>query len=100
MKDIDKRLVEAAAILNKLDDRYKRKIPDQFWEFIKNNKNNRYIYYFDEKESINIHIDTICILMYVNIRYLMNQQERQKMKEILKIDKKANFMQDLNDNKI
>lgn len=100
MKDIDKRLVEVDAILNKLDDRYKRKIPKQFWKFIKNNKNNEYIYYFQGKARKDIHIDTICILTYVNIRYLMNNQEKQKMIEILKIDKKANLMKDLNNNKI
>ena len=30
----------------------------------------------------------------------MNNQEKQKMIEILKIDKKANLMKDLNNNKI
>ena len=89
MRNLDKRLVEVEAILNKLSDKNKNKIPKQLWDFIKDNKDNNYIYRLNKREDI--HIDTICILTYVNMEYLMNNAEQKKMKEILEIDQKYKF---------
>lgn len=87
MKELGKRLVEVELILNKLDDKYKKMIPNKFWDFIKTNKDNYYSCHIDFEIS-KIHIDTISILTYINKEYLMKYDEKVKMNEILRIDNK------------
>ena len=52
MIDVNKRLVEVETILEKLDTTYKNKIPKELWDFIKQNKDTDYSFYYDEENSL------------------------------------------------
>ena len=45
MIDLNKRLVEVETILGTLDNTYKNKIPKEIWKYIKQHKDNDYIFY-------------------------------------------------------
>lgn len=91
MKELGKRLVEVETILHKMSNDYRNKIPNSFWNFIKNYKDAGYSFDVDFLEKTNIHIDTICILTYINLHYFMNDKEKQTMNEILTIDSDYKF---------
>lgn len=89
MEDLNKRLVEVEYILRKLDDSYIRKIPSEIWRYIELNKDNNYIYNYNENKTLleqNLHIDTIAILTYINIEYLLNEEQKKEMRELLRKD--------------
>lgn len=86
MKDLEKRLVETEYVLNKLDEKYKKRIPNKVWKFIKNNKSKYYTYKYENNHMLNL--DTICILTYINMQYIMNYKQKKVMIDILKLDKK------------
>lgn len=89
IKDLEKRLVEVEAILQHLDIQYKEKIPHQIWEYISKNKSKDYTYTYDyttDLENQNLNIDTISILTYINIKYLLNEEQKEEMKNLLKED--------------
>lgn len=89
MEDISKRLVEVEYILKKLDDEYISKIPKEIWDYIEENKDKRYIYNYDENKTLveqKLSIDTISILTYINMEYLLDEQEKKEMEELLKKD--------------
>lgn len=79
MVEMNKRLCETEYILNKLEKPYKNKIPKEVWDFINDNKDKNYIYNYDDDKALidnNIHIDTIAILTYINIKYLLNDEQK------------------------
>lgn len=89
MEDLNKRLVEVEYILRKLDDSYIRKIPSEIWRYIELNKDNNYIYNYNENKTLleqNLHIDAIAILTYINIEYLLNEEQKKEMRELLRKD--------------
>ena len=86
MVDINKRLVEVEAILEKLDITYKNKIPKELWDFLKKNKDNDYSFYYDDGNSLinqSLNTDTVAILTYINMEYLLNENQKQDIKQIL-----------------
>ena len=79
MEEMNKRLCEVEYILNKLEKSYQGKIPKEIWQFINENKDKTYIYNCDDNKKLidnNIHIDTIAILTYINIQYLLNEEQK------------------------
>ena len=79
MKDINKRITEVEYILNKLETKYKDKIPNEIWKYIEENKDKDYIYNYDDKKELkenNLHVDTIAILTYLNMEYLLDEDEK------------------------
>ena len=79
MKEMNKRLCEVEYILSKLEKSYQEKIPKEIWQFINENKDKTYIYNCDDNKKLidnNIHIDTIAILTYINIQYLLNEEQK------------------------
>ena len=89
MVDVNKRLVEVEAILEKLDTNYKNKIPNKLWEYIKQNKDNDYSFYYDEDNSLinqKLNTDTVALLTYINMEYLLNENQKKDIKQILTID--------------
>lgn len=89
MKDINKRLAEAEYILKKLDDKYIKKIPQKIWDYIEENKDKEYTIDYDEGKDLveqNLNIDTISILTYINMEYLLNDDQKKEMIELLKKD--------------
>ena len=89
MEDISKRLVEVEYILKKLDDEYIRKIPKEIWNYFEENNDKSYIYNYDESKTLdqqNLSIDTISILTYINMEYLLDEKEKKEMEELLRKD--------------
>ena len=86
MKDLNKRLVEVETILKKLDENYINKIPTEIWDFIEKNKDDQYIFFYDDNIELsnqNLNIDTIAILSYINMEYLLDEKSKKEVEEIL-----------------
>lgn len=89
MEDINKRLVEVEYILRKLDDEYVKKIPQKVFDYIENNKDKDYVFKYDENKTLeeqNLNINTISILTYINMEYLLDAQHKKEMIDFLKKD--------------
>lgn len=89
MKDLNKRLVEVEAVLERLEDKYKKKIPLEIWEYIKKNKDTTYDFYFDDNkplENQKLNIDTIAMLTYINMEYLLDEEQKKEMLRLLRED--------------
>lgn len=86
MKELNKRLVEVETILKKLDENYINKIPTEIWDFIEKNKDDQYIFFYDDNIELsnqNLNIDTIAILSYINMEYLLDEKSKKEVEEIL-----------------
>lgn len=89
MEDLNKRLVEVEYILRKLEDEYIKKIPQEIWDYIEENKDKNYIFKYDDSKNLleqSLNIDTISILTYINIEYLLDEKQKMEMIEFLKKD--------------
>lgn len=89
MEDLNKRLVEIEYILRKLEDEYIKKIPQEIWDYIEENKDKNYIFKYDDSKNIleqNLNINTISILTYINIEYLLDEKQKMEMIEFLRKD--------------
>jgi len=89
MEDLNKRLVEVEYILKKLDDEYIKKIPQEIWDYIEEKKDKNYIFNYDENKTLveqNLSIDTISILTYINMEYLLGEEQKREMIEFLRKD--------------
>lgn len=89
MEDLNKRLVEVEYILKKLDDEYIKKIPQEIWDYIETNKDKNYVFNYDESKTLveqNLSIDTISILTYINMEYLLGEEQKKEMIEFLRKD--------------
>lgn len=90
MEDLNKRLVEVEYILRKLEEEYIKKIPQEIWDYIEENKDKNYIFKYDDSKNLleqNLNIDTISILTYINIEYLLDEKQKMEMIEFFKKDK-------------
>ena len=86
MKKLNKRLVEVETILKKLDENYINKIPTEIWDFIEKNKDDQYTFFYDDNIELlnqNLNIDTIAILSYINMQYLLDEKSKKEVEEIL-----------------
>lgn len=86
MENLSKRLVEVEAVLERLEDKYKKKIPSEIWEYIKQNKDTTYDFYFDDNkplENQKLNIDTIAMLTYINMEYLLDEEQKKEMLRLL-----------------
>jgi len=89
MENLNKRLVEVEYILKKLDDEYIKKIPQEIWDYIEENKDKNYLFNYDENKTLveqNLSIDTISILTYINMEYLLGEEQKKEMIEFLRKD--------------
>ena len=89
MENLDKRLTEVEYILKKLDKEHINKIPKEIWDYIKENTDESYIFNYDSSKNLveqNLSINTISILTYINIKYLLNEDQKKEMIELLRID--------------
>ena len=89
MEELSQRLIEVEYVLNKMDEKYKKKIPQEFFEFLNKNKDINYKFQYDDSKSIienNLHIDTISILTYININFLLDAESKKEMISILNKD--------------
>lgn len=90
MKDINKRLVEVEYILQQLDYKYKNKIPKEIWDYIDINKEKDFTFTFDKNKSLtelDLNIDTISILTYINMHYLLSENQKKELEILLSKDR-------------
>lgn len=86
MSNFTKSLVEAEVLLNQLEPKYKNKIPNSFWKYVQENKDKNYQFYIDFSKTLEnqyIMSDTVAILTYVNIEYLLNEEQKKFFKQML-----------------
>lgn len=89
MQEISKRLVEVEYILKNLENEYQKKIPKEIWDYLNKNKDRYYIYKYDNTKELtqnNLHLDTIAILTYINIQYLLDENQKEDIQKLLKND--------------
>ena len=89
MEDLNKRLVEVEYILKKLEDQYIKKIPREFWDYLEENKDKNYVFNYDDNKTLveqKLSIDTISILTYINMEYLLDEEQKKEMIEYLRKD--------------
>lgn len=102
MEDFNKRLVEVDVILSYLSDEDYKKIPFDVIKIIKENKDTQYIWNFDESKPLkdqNLHRDTISILSYLNMEYLLNEKQKQYIQKIhIMNEQEKNKQEHLNEN--
>lgn len=80
MKDISIRLVEVHEVLNNLDEESYSKIPKDFLESIDQNEDKSYHWKYDSTKTLaeqNLPHDTICILSYINSKFLLNKEQKE-----------------------
>jgi hypothetical protein len=78
-------LVEVDEILNYLKYDELIKIPEEVRELIKNNKDKNYTWTYDITKGLNeqnINRETVAILSYLNMKYLLDEKQRAVMEEI------------------
>ena len=85
MIDFSKRFVEVDEILNYLSEADYKKIPNDVIKYIKENKDNTYTWKYDTTKKLkdqNVSDDTIAILSYLNMEYLLNNKQREFMEKL------------------
>ncbi len=85
MIEYNKRLVEVSVILNHLNKSDYDKIPKEVIDRIEKNKDIEYVWNYDETKDLkkqNVSQDTIAILSYINMQYLLNEDQRKFVQEI------------------
>ena len=104
MIDYNKRLTEVSEILKYLDEEDYNKIPKDFIELIENNKDKEYEWQYDETKSLkeqDVSRDTIVILSYINMEYLLNDEQKELMKKIYELnDEKRRQEEKTSDDKV
>lgn len=83
--EYEKCLVQVYEILNHLEEEEILKIPEKVIHNIENKKDKSYIWTYDEtKDLINQEIDrkTIAILSYINLQYLLDEEEKKVLLNI------------------
>jgi len=78
-------LAELDEILNYLSKEELEKIPQEVREAIAENKDKKYIWKYDESKELknqNLNRKTIAMLSYINMKYLLNEEQKKIMQEI------------------
>ena len=91
MIDYNKRLVEVDEILNYLSEEDLWKIPEKIRNNIKENKDKEYLWKYDETKPLkyqDVSRDTIVFLSYLNMEYLLNEEQKNLMKQIHEFNEK------------
>lgn len=90
MKEYSKRLVEVDEILKHMSKKDLEKIPKEVLSIIRDNKDSKYIWNYDKTKSLknqNINKDTISILSYLNMEYLLNSEQKDLIMKIHNLNK-------------
>lgn len=91
MLDYNKRLVEVDEVLNYLSEDDLEKIPKDIRQLIKDNKDKEYVWKYDKSKLLknqNISRDTIVILSYLNMEYLLNPEQKKLIEGIHALNEK------------
>ena len=85
MIDYKKRFVEVDEIIKYLPKKEFSKIPSNLIDLIEKNKDSKYIWKYDNNKKLeeqNIHKDTIAILSYINMKYILEDNQKMLMKNL------------------
>lgn len=85
MIDYSKRLVEVYIVLNHLKRSDYEKIPKSLIDLINENKDDEYIWNYDESKDLknqDINRDALAILSYINMKYLLNDEQKKFIQKI------------------
>lgn len=91
MVDYNKRLVEVDEILNYLSEEELLKIPEEVRKTIKDNKAKGYFWQYDETKPLkeqNVSRDTIAFLSYLNMEYLLNEEQKEFVQQLHELNEK------------
>lgn len=80
-------LTEVYAILQHLSSENFNKIPSNVINLIKTNKDDEYVWNYDTTKSLteqNISRDAVAVLSYINMEYLLNDQQREFIENLHK----------------
>jgi len=91
MVDYKKRLVEVDEILNYLSEEDLLKIPEEVRNTIKEKKDKEYSWKYDETKALkdqNVSRDTIAFLSYLNMEYLLDEKQKELMKQIHRLNER------------
>ena len=91
MIEYNKRLVEVSVILKHLNKNEYDKIPKELIDRIEKNKDLEYIWNYNETKDLknqNVSKDTIAILSYINMQYLLNEDQKKFVQEIFSENQK------------
>lgn len=89
MVDCNKRLVEVNTILNLLSEEYYNKIPQDIIQAIQDNMDKNYTWDYDETKELkdqDLSRDTIAMLSYINMEYLLNEKQKDYMENLHKVN--------------
>lgn len=91
MVDYNKRLVEVDEILNYLSEEDLMKIPKEVRNTIKENKDKEYFWEYDKTKPLkeqDVSRDTIAFLSYLNMEYLLNEEQKEFMQQLHELNEK------------
>ena len=94
MTDYSKRLVEVDEILKHLSQSDYDNIPEEIKDAIKENKDREYQWEYDETKKLkdqNVNDETIAILSYINMEYLLNEEQKTFVEKLHKINDKTHI---------
>lgn len=83
--EYEKCLVELDVVLNHLTKEDLKKIPEDILKGIKEKKDKEYIWKYDENKELKeqqLNRKTIVMLSYLNMEYLLNNEQKELMKKI------------------
>lgn len=89
MEEVNKSFVEVFEILKHMSPGNVMKIPEDIRNYIRDNRDNNYIWKYDETKDFknqNISEDTLAMLAYLNTEYMLDEERKQLMKQIYKIN--------------
>ena len=87
--EYSKCLVQVDEILNYLNPEELKKIPENVRKTIKDNKDKNYEWKYDESKKLeeqNLNRKSIAILSYLNMEYLLNDEQRKLMGQIHRVN--------------
>lgn len=85
MVDYRKRFVEVSEILEHLSKEDYKKIPKDIINIINTEKDKNYVWKYNNLKRLKdqeIHSDTIAILAYINLNYLLNSKQKEFINQL------------------
>ena len=93
MEDYPKRLVELYEVLKYMSEEDKEKLPQDLKEAIENGRDENYTWTYDETKPLaeqDLHPDTVAMLTYINMEYILTDEQKENVKNTLASNKKRN----------
>lgn len=95
MIEYNKRLVEVDEILKHLSQIDYNKIPEEIKEVIKENKDKKYKWKYDDTKKLkeqDVPDDTIAILSFINMEYLLNEEQKKFVESLHKLNENSKLI--------